>query len=513
MIFSPDDIKQLKKQGQTVEKIERQLQFYHQNTPFAHLLGPATAGNGIQQLSEAEKERSAAFFDAHKSHFKMVKFVPASGAATRMFKSIASFLERFRPGEQTLKAYINAHKAKELKTFLVGMDKLPFFKKIDRYLNENIKDFKSLTPDEKNLLFIKTMYATPPFGYSQKPKGLIPFHRYKNKLETAFEAHLHEAAGFLANGQKTVLHFTVSENHLPAFRQLLEKKLPKLTAKYHLDFEVGFSFQKKSTDTLAVNMNNLPVRDHSGQLVFRPGGHGALIENLNDLDADFIFIKNIDNVVRKQMRAQHSHHKKILGGWALQLQSQIFDFMEAMDKGRASIEEIEEFLKQKLNRVFPEHYPSFSPTEKEKYCRDLLNRPLRVCGMVLNEGEPGGGPFWVQNDREEVSLQIVESAQVNREDPLQENLRKQATHFNPVDLVCAVKDYKGQSFDLRQFVDEQAVFIAQKSYEGKEIKALELPGLWNGAMANWNTVFIEMPIETFNPVKTINDLLKPTHLG
>lgn len=202
MIFTPDDIKQLKKQGQTVEKIERQLQFYHQNTPFAHLLGPATVGNGIQQLSEDEKERSAAFFDAHKSHFKMVKFVPASGAATRMFKSIASFLERFRPGEQTLKAYINAHKAKELKTFLVGMDKLPFFKKIDRYLNENIKDFKSLTPDEKNLLFIKTMYATPPFGYSQKPKGLIPFHRYKNKLETAFEAHLHEAAGFLANGQK-----------------------------------------------------------------------------------------------------------------------------------------------------------------------------------------------------------------------------------------------------------------------------------------------------------------------
>lgn len=512
MNFTPHDVQQFKARGLSSEAIAKQLRDLELGKAYVKLHRPATIADGINQLTEVEQASAAHFFEQNISSHKVIKFVPASGAATRMFKFLHAFLQDFSPEKETLNAYINKHKAKDLKTFLVGMDKLPFFKKIDTYLRDSYPGFEKETPDQKNFLFIKTLLQEPTFAYSQQPKGLIPFHRYKNKLETPLAAHLHEAFGYTHLNESAAVHFTVSENHLEGFKKLLSKIHSKLEAKYGKPLQVDFSFQHKHTDTVTVDLNNNPVKESDGRWVFRPGGHGALIQNLNDLDADLVFIKNIDNIVRKKERKAHIHLKKVLGGWALQLQSEIFQLLRDFEADKSSIDKAEAFLKEKLSVVFPENYVNFSASEKHKFCMDRLNRPLRVCGMVRNEGEPGGGPFWVVNKDGQLSLQIVESAQVNKENAAQLNLLQTATHFNPVDLVCAITDYKGKPFNLQNFVDEHAFFIAEKNHRGHPVKALELPGLWNGAMAHWNTVFVEVPIETFNPVKTVNDLLKPAHL-
>lgn len=513
MKFSPQDVRQFEARGLTSEVVLRQLQFLKQGTAYVQLNRPATLGDGIYQLNNAEQSEAIGFFEQNFQRFKLVKFVPASGAATRMFKFLQTFLHEFSPETQTINAYINLHKAKELKTFLAGMDKLPFFKKIDKHLRKIHPGFEEMPSDRKNFLFIQTLLHEPPFAYSQKPKGLIPFHRYKNKIETPFEAHLHEAFGYTNIKGNAAVHFTVSQNHLEGFKKLQNKLQPKLETKYGKSLQVDFSFQHKHTDTVTVDLKNNPVKESDGQWVFRPGGHGALIQNLNELNADLVFIKNIDNIMRKKERKAHIHLKKVLGGWALQLQAEVFHLLKDFEAGKPCIDKSEVFLKEKLSVVFPENYANLSASDKEKFCIDKLNRPLRVCGMVCNEGEPGGGPFWVNNDYGKLSLQIVESAQVNKENAAQLQLLQTATHFNPVDLVCAITDYKGRPFDLRNFVDKSTFFIAEKNYKDLSVKALELPGLWNGAMARWNTVFVEVPIETFNPVKTVNDLLKPAHLG
>lgn len=513
MNFTPQDIRQFQAHGLSPEAVSRQLRFFELGTAFAHLERPATLGDGIRKLTEDEQAQSVEFFDQNLRNLKVVKFVPASGAATRMFKFLHSFLQDFSPESQTINAYINKHKAKDLKTFLVGMDKLPFFKKIDKHLRLTYPGFEQKTADQKNFLFIKTLLQEPPFAYSQKPKGLIPFHRYKNKLETPLEAHLHEAFGYTHHSGSAAIHFTVSPNHLEGFNKLLGKKLPKIETKYGKSLQSDFSFQHSSTDTVTVDLQNHPVRENDGKWVFRPGGHGALIQNLNALHADLVFIKNIDNIVRKKQRDVHIYLKKVLGGQALKLQSQIFSFLVDFDAGKLSIDQAECFLKEELSVVFPENYFNISPSEKVNFCAEKLNRPLRVCGMVRNEGEPGGGPFWVADTEGQVSLQIVESAQVDKENEEQLQLLKTSTHFNPVDIVCTLTDFKGKPFDLQRFVDDRAFFIAEKNHNEIAVRALELPGLWNGAMAYWNTVFVEVPIETFNPVKNVNDLLKPAHLG
>lgn len=513
MNFTPHDVRQFEARGLTPETIARQLRNLKLGKAYVQLHRPATIGDGINKLTEVEQADAAHFFDQNVSSHKVVKFVPASGAATRMFKFLHAFLQDFSPENETLNAYINKHKAKDLKTFLVGMDKLPFFKKTDKYLRLTHPGFEKKTPDQKNFLFIKTLLQEPAFAYSQQPKGLIPFHRYKNKLETPLAAHLHEAFGYTHLYGSAAVHFTVSENHLEGFKKLLNKLHPKIEAKYGKPLQVDFSFQHKHTDTVTVDLKNNPIKESDGRWVFRPGGHGALIQNLNELDVDLVFIKNIDNIVRKKERETHIRLKKVLGGWALQLQSEMFNLLKDFEAGKPCIDQAEVILKEKLSVVFPENYANFSASDKEKFCIDKLNRPLRICGMVRNEGEPGGGPFWVANNDGQLSLQIVESAQVNKENAAQLNLLQTATHFNPVDLVCAITDYKGKPFDLQDFVDERAFFIADKNHKGLPVKALELPGLWNGAMALWNTVFVEVPIETFNPVKTVNDLLKPAHLG
>jgi hypothetical protein len=511
MILSKADRLQIESHGISLEQMEQQFQFFKRGQRFAQLEKPATVADGIVQLKQEDEKKYATYFDSHKSNFSLRKFIPASGAATRMFKFLNEFLLAFDAENQSINAYVNYNKAKALQTFLVGMEKLPFFKKIDAYLRKNNDHFDALSKDQKNLLFIKTMLYQEPFAYKNKPKALIPFHAYKNRLATPFEAHLEEAVSYATNNHQAHLHFTISEEHSKGFKTLAAKRIPEVSKRTGVNFKIDYSFQKSKTDTLTVDLQNNPFRDTQGALFFRPGGHGALIENLNDITEELIFIKNIDNIVVQSMQEKVSFYKKMLAGYTLSVQEQIFDWLGKLDENEIDEEALQTFLKKVLYVKLPEGFDAFAVKNRMLLYRNKLNRPLRICGMVRNEGEPGGGPFWVQSKSGDVSLQIVESAQVNLNDSHQEKILKSATHFNPVDLVCAVYDYRGRKFDLRDFVDSDAVFISQKSHNGFPVRALELPGLWNGGMANWNTVFVEVPLITFNPVKTVNDLFKPAH--
>ncbi|MBU2525797.1 MAG: DUF4301 family protein [Bacteroidetes bacterium] len=511
MILSKADILQMESHGISLEQMKQQFLFFERGQRFAQLEKPAKVADGIVQFDSEQEHMYAGYFDSHKSHFTLRKFIPASGAATRMFKFLNEFLLAYDAENQSINAYINYNKAKALQTFLVGMEKLPFFKKIDAYLRENNQDFDKLSKDQKNILFIKTMLYQEPFAYKNKPKALIPFHAYKNRLTTPFEAHLLEAVSYATNHRVAHLHFTISEEHIEGFKSLSAARTPVVSKKSDVKFQIDYSYQKSKTDTITVDLQNNLFRDPHGALVFRPGGHGALIENLNDITEDFIFIKNIDNIVVQSMQEEVCFYKKMLAGYAFSVQKHIFEWIKKLDENEVDEHVLQTFLKKLLCIKLPENFDTYNVSDRLLFYRNKLHRPLRICGMVRNEGEPGGGPFWVRSTSGDVSLQIVESAQVNLDDTHQEEILKSSTHFNPVDLVCAVYDYKGRKFDLRAFVDRDAVFISQKSYNGLPVRALELPGLWNGGMANWNTVFVEVPLITFNPVKTVNDLFKPAH--
>ena len=351
-------------------------------------------------------------------------------------------------------------------------------------------------------------------NFSFYPKGLLPFHKYREHNATAFEEHLFEAALYCASNGKARLHFTISEKHEDKFDEEFQRIEKIVERKKNTQFDIVFSYQKESTDTIAVTKNNEPFRQEDGSLLFRPSGHGALLDNLNDIDADIIFVKNIDNVVVFKYENEVAYYKKMLGGILLSVQEQAFQYAERLELRTVTdteITEITNFLKTKLNVVFSSEYDKYSKKYKIEYLMEKLNRPIRVCGMVKNEGEPGGGPFWTKDQADNISLQIVESAQIDKNIRAQKNILKNATHFNPVDIVCGVKNYKGQKYDLHEYVDHNTAFISMKTKTGKDLKALELPGLWNGSMAFWNTIFVEVPLITFNPVKTVNDLLKPAH--
>ena len=346
--------------------------------------------------------------------------------------------------------------------------------------------------------------------YGQKPKGVLTFHKYEKEFRTAFEEHLYEGAFHSKTIENKVnIHFTISPEHSDLFNAIMESKVQQLENKFKVKFDISFSYQKPSTDMVAVDLNNDLFREPDGSLVFRPGGHGALIENLNDLDADIIFIKNIDNVVPDRLKDVTIEYKKALAGVLLSFQQMIFDYIEVLTKEGNKDEilfEIEHFIREELC------YQIEGDNKKDKDTMlEILNRPLRVCGMVKNEGEPGGGPFWVKHQEDTTDLQIVESSQIDTNNHEQISILKSSTHFNPVDLVCATKDYKGNKFNLLNYRDSNTGFISKKSKDGRDLKAQELPGLWNGAMANWNTIFVEVPIITFNPVKTVNDLLREEH--
>ncbi|UFH36595.1 DUF4301 family protein [Flavobacterium acetivorans] len=511
--FSSLDFVQIYTRGISIEKIQKQLQFLQNGISKTLLVQPATLYNGILKLSETDFIERAAFFDANKQSLNLLKFVPASGAATRMFKFLIAFLNEFDINNETINAYINRKKDSELSIFIVAMEKFPFFEAIDRKLREEFPSFDALENDYKNYYFIKFLLSSDYFDFANKPKGILPFHKYATNIATPIEEHLYECSYYGSSNGQSHLHFTVSEAHQDQFESIINSIKAKVEEESKTAINVSYSYQDKSTDTLAVDLENKPFRDDEGQLVFRPGGHGALIENLNKLNAEVIFIKNIDNVIHDN-NEKNALYKKALAGILVGLQQQIFSYLKLMDQNSINEEQVEGirvFLETKLNVEMEAGFDALALENKIKFVNNALNRPIRVCGMVKNEGEPGGGPFWVRNEDNTVSLQIVESSQVDLNDENQAKILADATHFNPVDLVCGIKNYKNEKFDLLQFVNHNSGFIVEKNSSGKCIKAYELPGLWNGAMANWLTVFVEVPLITFNPVKTVNDLLKPAH--
>ncbi|MCD4697644.1 MAG: DUF4301 family protein [Bacteroidales bacterium] len=513
-MYTQKDFNQFESKGIALTVIEHQVNKFEKGFPFAQLVKPATINNGVNKFSDDEIEKLVDLYNTKNKEFSIVKFVPASGAASRMFKALYTFLEKADKTNQA--ELLNADQG---------------FNSVYNYINR-IKDFaftddladvlfqNDMDPDElldyKNIKpFVSFLVDENGLGYGNLPKGLLKFHKYDNHGRLALEEHLVEAAESAASSNNTAsVHFTVSPEHMDKFKAELENVLPKYEKHFNITYNVEFSFQKPSTDTIAVDMENKPFRENNDTILFRPGGHGALIENLNDLDNDIVFIKNIDNIVPDRLKPETIRYKKVIGGLLLKLQEESFTWLSKIDKGRISdndIDQIKTFAETKLNINIPDIYNNYSNEEKLSFLKKNLNRPIRICGMVKNEGEPGGGPFWVKNSKGEISLQIVESSQINMDAEDQVEILKAASHFNPVDLICSLRNYKNEAFDLHQFIDPETGFISIKSKNGENLKAQELPGLWNGAMADWITIFVEVPLITFNPVKTVNDLLREQH--
>ena len=503
-MLTQQDLQQIAAKGIAEEQLQKQMDDFKRGFPFLRLDSAATVGHGILAPTDAEREEYIRQWDAYKAgKHRVTKFVPASGAASRMFKNLFAFLDADYDAPQTSFEH----------EFFDHIHQFAFFSELDAACLKNEgKGIDDLLAAGGHKAVVANLLEERGLNYGQLPKGLLRFHRYEDGARTAMEEHLVEGARYASTNGEAHIHFTVSHEHLPLFKAEVEKRVGKYAEKYQVRYDISFSEQKPSTDTIAADMDNQPFRDN-GKLLFRPGGHGALIENLNDLDADIIFIKNIDNVVPDKLKADTVTYKKLIAGVLVALQQRAFAYLQLLDSGKYTHEQILEvlqFLQKQLYCKNPET-KNLEDAELVIYLKNKLNRPMRVCGMVKNVGEPGGGPFLAYNSDGTISLQILESSQIDMNDPEKKDMFEKGTHFNPVDLVCAVRDYKGHKFDLVKYVDKATGFISYKSKNGKDLKALELPGLWNGAMSDWNTVFVEVPLTTFNPVKTVNDLLREQH--
>ncbi len=517
-LFTPADIRQIENHGLTVTEVMRQMELFAMGPFYLHLHKPCTTGDGIRVLTSSEIRFFEGLFERERTAHNCIKFVPASGAASRMFKVLSKLLNRDQPlnlESLNRQARSGDSDAESLLKFFGNIKRFAFFHDLDARIRSVGSSLDRLVHGGDLKAILEFLLTDKGLDYSSLPKGLLKFHSYGGGSRTAFEEHLVEAASYVVDrGGICKLHFTVSEEHLQAFQSLFEGVRDLYEQKTGVSYEIDYSLQKTSTDTLAVDPDNLPFRLKDGGLFFRPGGHGALVENLNDLSADMVFIKNIDNVVPDRLRGATSQWKKILGGLLIHVQNRVFRYLETLSGGNPGGDLLDHamvFAKKDLLLVPPETSKTASPETRRKYLLKMFDRPIRVCGMVRNVGEPGGGPFWVMDKKGNCSCQIVEMAQIDLQSEEQKRIVAGSTHFNPVDLVCGVRDWKGEPFDLRWFVDPEAVFISKKSKDGKDLKALELPGLWNGAMARWNTLFVEVPPITFNPVKTINDLLRKEH--
>ena len=494
-MLTHEDKELLAKKGISEEKIAEQLACFEKGFPFLKLSAAASVENGGIMKAEAKDfERYLAAWNAYKDgEKKIVKFVPASGAASRMFKNMFEFL-----GADYDKPTTDFEKK-----FFDHIHDFAFYNDLNAACMDNTgKNIDALLSEQNYKAIVSNLLEAAGLNYGALPKGLLKFHRYADGVRTPLEEHLVEGALYAAGKTgKVNIHFTVSTEHRALFEKLVAAKVGEYEAKYGAKYHISFSEQKPSTDTVAADMENKPFRDKDGKLLFRPGGHGALIENLNDLDADIVFIKNIDNVTTDARRGDTVLYKKVLAGLLLELQQETFAHLRALDAGTADLTAVAGFIEQRLCVKLPAEYDA-------ALLRAVLDRPIRLCGMVRNEGEPGGGPFWVGNPDGTQSLQIAESSQISPDDM---PLMKQATHFNPVDLVCGVRNVSGGKFDLRRYTDPSTGFISSKSSGGRPLRAQELPGLWNGAMARWNTIFVDVPITTFSPVKVVQDLLRPQH--
>jgi len=513
-MFTKDDLKQLQSRGSDIKVVEAQLDNFKRGFPFINLDRAAIVGDGIKAFNQRDAKKLSYYYDSNSKRYEVLKFVPASGAASRMFKHLFEFMESYTGSEAEIKQLQTSGKLKLVKDFFDHIKEFAFYDKLAKALRKD--DYNLTECLEKHQYKTIIDYLLNPVGlnYANLPKGLLLFHSYPDGSRMSIEEHMVEAANYCKDREKrSAIHFTVSPEHADMFLDEINEVKEKYEDLFDIRYELTFSLQKSSTDTIAVDANNKPIREMDGRLMFRPGGHGALIENLNDRESEIIFIKNIDNVVPDSSKGETYLYKKVLGGYLFELQDIVFEHLETLDDkpDDEDLRTILRFIKSKLGFVIDPEFSGMAREDKIEYLHHMLNRPIRVCGMVKNEGEPGGGPFWVKEPTGEISLQIVESSQINMDDSHQKEILGKSTHFNPVDLVCGVRDYKGKVFDLRKFVNPATGFISIKSKDGKEIKAQELPGLWNGAMANWITVFVEVPISTFNPVKTINDLLRKEH--
>ncbi len=504
-MFSEKDLVLIKRKGISQSEIEKQLTIFKQGIPFLEITAFATVGNGIKKLSEVEENKFIDFYENFTCKSMGQKFVPASGAASRMFKSLYSFLNN--PD-----ASIDDNRFQSVKVFFEKITDFAFYDNLTQICKRNNQELKDLLTTKNYKEILRFLLTEKGLNYSHLPKGVLPFHRYDNAFRTALEEHLVEGALYANKNGETNIHFTVSPAHKPLFEAVVSKNVAKYSLDFGTKFNVEYSFQDPATDTIAVDEHNRLFRESDGSLLFRPGGHGALIHNLNSLSEDMIFIKNIDNVVPDCLKDDTIRYKKLLAGVLTKFRLKLHTFLDLLDSDIDDLLLIDDLEKLLLRYHIIDTIPAIKKEEKRMFYLLFLNKPIRVCGMVQNEGEPGGGPYWVKDKSGGFSsLQILESSQINLSDESQRKIMKQATHFNPVDLVCWVKDYRNRRFDLTEFVDEDTYFISEKSKDGKVLKALELPGLWNGAMAKWLTIFVEVPISTFNPVKTVNDLLRDAH--
>lgn len=497
-------VDKIRTQGMNPDLVAQQIDNFINGFPYLKILGPATPAHGIKVLDQSELLQFIQAYKVQAFKKEIVKFVPASGAASRMFKDLFAFLD----GDGDLE------KSGFTKKFIQNIQKFAFYEDLDNTLKAQGTSMEACLSNADYKKIVAALLQDDGLGYGSLPKGLLRFHRYPSENRTPAHEHLVEGIQYAAGrGEQVQIHFTVSPEHEEKFKAEIAQVLPKLIEETGLSFEITYSQQKKSTDTIAVTMENAPFEEEDGSLLFRPAGHGALLENLNDIDADLIFIKNIDNVVPDHLKEPTKEYKMALAGYLLDAQNQIFEALRALDQeiSHESVGLATEVYNTVLGGKVPATESSQSLTELARYLKDKLNRPIRVCGMVKNTGEPGGGPFWIEEADGSQSLQILETAQIDLNDPNSKAHMMASTHFNPVDLVCGTRDYHGKAFDLLAFRDMQTGFITEKSKSGRDLKALELPGLWNGAMAGWNTLFVEVPLITFNPVKTVNDLLRDEH--
>lgn len=495
MEISAQDKEFLAKKGIAEAQVIKQLEQFKAGFPFADIQRAATIGDGIALIEESDRTKYTEIYsEALKAGKSVVKFIPASGAATRMFKAMFEF----KNADADKKSGMAAEKP--YKEFFARLNDFAFAEALKK------------TNPGSEYENIDKMLDDDGLGYGQKPKGVLLFHNYPSGARTAAEEHIYEGLNYANQNGEINLHFTVSPAHLELFKAAVETTKAEIEKQHGCKINITYSFQKQSTDTLAATMDNEPFRNDKGELVFRPGGHGALIENLNDLDVDLVFIKNIDNVAQEHLLPTTTLYKQVIAGYAIERKNAVDAILKGLDSGDMSnIAKAEAFMNDELKTIYPDNYAAMSEADKVAFIKETLDRPLRVCGMVKNEGEPGGGPFWVMGQDGQVTLQVVESAQIDTNDAEKAGIMNGSTHFNPVDLFCCITDRNGKKYDLTKFVDQNAGFISYKSLGGRDLKAMELPGLWNGAMANWLTFFVEVPVATFNPVKTVMDLLRPQH--
>ncbi len=514
--LSENDKKQIRLMGFDFNNVILQLKQFSKGTPFLKLNRPATINDGIKRLSKSETVELVDIYNQKAVKQKLMKFIPASGAATRMFKVLIYFHKHY-PDKKKSVLKIEAEQGDEnsrlMLDFIENLDKFAFYEDLKLALKKDGYNIETLLDKELYKHILDYILTDKGLGLTNLPKGLIKFHRCYGESITAFEEHLAEGCMYVKDYEKKVsLHFTVSPEHIEKFQSMADAKRQVYEKKHDAQLDIVFSVQKRTTDTIAVDSKYIPYRKEDGSILFRQGGHGALIDNLNCLKGDIIFVKNIDNVGSGETREQTARWKKILCGKLISVQEKIFYFLKILTENSTNkvfLSEAEVFAQKELSVKWDDY--CLSDEQKQSFLIALFNRPLRVCGMVKNIGAAGGGPFWVEDKNGITSIQIVESAQIDPSSVKQQNIADQATHFNPVDIVCGIRDFYGNPFDLNSFVDKDAVFISQKSIKGSKLHVLELPGLWNGAMAHWNTVFVEVPLTTFNPVKTVTDLLCKNH--